>query len=80
MISALLTGFSGSQIRGTLARQSAAIFIAADDDIALDFVQSANNGIGIAVHVSRDVGFKVINSIAIIDDGTVHHFTLIKAL
>ncbi len=79
MISALLTGFSGTQIRGTLARQSAAIFIAADDDIALDFVQSANNGIGTAVHVSRDVGFKVINSIAIIDDGTVHHFTLIKA-
>ena len=46
---------------------------------ALDCVQSANNGIGAAVHVSRDVGFKVINSIAIIDDGTVHHFTLIKA-
>ena len=46
---------------------------------ALDCVQSANNGIGNAVHVSRDVGFIVINSIAIIDDGTVHHFTLIKA-
>ena len=47
---------------------------------ALACVQSANNGIGAAVHVSRDVGFKVINSIAIIDDGTVYHFTLIKAL
>ena len=80
MISALLTGFSGSQIRGTLARQSAPIFIAADDDIALDCFQSANNRIGAAVHVSRDVGFKVIISIAIIDDGAVHHFTLIKAL
>ena len=46
---------------------------------ALDCVQSANNGIGAAVHVSRDMGFKVIKSEAIIDDGTVHHFTLIKA-
>lgn len=45
---------------------------------ALDCVQSANNGIGAAVHVSRDVGFKVIKSKAVIDYGTVHHFTLIK--
>ena len=45
---------------------------------ALDCVQSANNGIGAAVHVSRNVGFKVIKSKACIDDGTVHHFTLIK--
>ena len=45
---------------------------------ALDCVQSANNGIGAAVHVSRDVGFKVIQSKAGIVDGTVHHFTLIK--
>ena len=47
--------------------------------IAFDCVQSANNGIGSAVHVSRDVGFKVIKSEAIIDRETVHHFTLIKA-
>ena len=47
--------------------------------IALDCVQSANKGIGPAVHVSRDMGFKVIKSEAIIDRGTVHHFTLIKA-
>ena len=46
--------------------------------IAFDCVQSANNGIGSAVHVSRDVGFKVIQSKAVIVDGTVHHFTLIK--
>ena len=46
---------------------------------AFDCVQSANNGIGPAVHVSRDMGFKVIKSKAVIDDGTVHHFTLIKA-
>jgi hypothetical protein len=46
---------------------------------AFDCVQSANNGIGSAVHVSRDVGFTVIKSEAIIDRGTVHHFTLIKA-
>ena len=46
---------------------------------AFDCVQSANNGIGSAVHVSRDVGFKVIKSKAVIVDGTVHHFTLIKA-
>ena len=46
---------------------------------ALDCVQSANNGIGPAVHVSRNVGFKVIKSQAVIDHGTVHHFTLIKA-
>ena len=46
--------------------------------IAFDCVQSANNGIGAAVHVSRNVGFKVIKSKAVIDDGTVHHFTLIK--
>ncbi len=46
---------------------------------ALDCVQSANNGIGAAVHVSRDMGFTVIKSKAVIDDGTVHHFTLIKA-
>jgi hypothetical protein len=47
---------------------------------ALDCVQSANNGIGPAVHVSRNVGFKVIKSKAVIvDDGAVHHFTLIKA-
>ena len=45
---------------------------------AFDCVQSASNGIGSAVHVSRDVGFKVIKSKAVIDDGTVHHFTLIK--
>ena len=47
--------------------------------IALDCVQSANKGIGPAVHVSRDMGFKVIKSKAVIDDGAVHHFTLIKA-
>ena len=46
---------------------------------AFDCVQSANNGIGPAVHVSRNVGFKVIKSKAVINDGTVHHFTLIKA-
>ena len=46
---------------------------------ALDCVQSANNGIGAAVHVSRDIDFEVINSMAIIDNGAVHHFTLIKA-
>ncbi len=46
---------------------------------ALDCVQSPNNGIGPAVHVSRDVGFKVIKSKAVVDNGTVHHFTLIKA-
>ena len=46
--------------------------------IAFDCVQSANNGIGPAVHVSRDVGFKLIKSKAVVDDGTVHHFTLIK--
>ena len=46
--------------------------------IALDCVQSANKGIGPAVHVSRDVGFKIIKSKAVIDDGAVHHFTLIK--
>ena len=45
---------------------------------AFDCVQSANNGIGAAVHVSRDVGFTVIQSKAVIVDGTVHHFTLIK--
>ena len=47
--------------------------------IALDCVQSANKGIGPAVHVSRDMGFKVIKSKAVVDDGAVHHFTLIKA-
>jgi len=47
--------------------------------IAFDCVQSANNGIGSAVHVSQDMGFKVIKSKAVIDDGAVHHFTLIKA-
>ena len=47
--------------------------------MAFDCVQSANNGIGPAVHVSRDMGFKVIKSKAVINDGTVHHFTLIKA-
>ena len=47
--------------------------------IALDCVQLANNGIGAAVQVSRETGFEVINSIAINDDGSVHHFTLIKA-
>ena len=46
---------------------------------AFDCVQSANNGIGPAVHVSRNVGFKVIKSKVVIDNGTVHHFTLIKA-
>ena len=46
---------------------------------AFDCVQSANNGIGSAVHVSRNVGFKVIKSKAVVDDGAVHHFTLIKA-
>ena len=46
--------------------------------IAFDCVQSANNGIGSAVHVSRNVGFKVIKSKAVIVDGAVHHFTLIK--
>ena len=46
---------------------------------AFDCVQSANNGIGSAVHVSRDMGFKVIKSKAVIDDGAVHHFTLIRA-
>jgi hypothetical protein len=47
--------------------------------IAFDCVQSANNGIGPAVHVSRTVGFKVIKSKTVVDNGTVHHFTLIKA-
>ena len=46
--------------------------------IAFDCVQSAHNGIGAAVHVSRTVGFKVIKSKAVIADGAVHHFTLIK--
>lgn len=46
---------------------------------AFDCVQSANNGVGPAVHVSRDMGFKVIKSRAVVDNGTVHHFTLIKA-
>ena len=46
---------------------------------AFDCVQSANNGIGPAVHVSRNVGFKVIKSKAVISDGAVYHFTLIKA-
>ena len=46
--------------------------------IAFDCVQSANNGIGAAAHVSRNVGFTVIKSKAVIDDGAVHHFTLIK--
>ena len=46
--------------------------------IAFDCVQSANNGIGAAVHVSRNVGFKVIKSKAVIVDRAVHHFTLIK--
>jgi len=46
--------------------------------IAFDCVQSANSGIGPAVHVSRDMGFKVIKSKAVIVDGAVHHFTLIK--
>ena len=78
MIPALLTGFPGPQIRGALARQSAPIFMAASDDITLDCVRSANNGIGAAVHVSRDIDFGAINSFAIIDDGPVHHFTLIK--
>ena len=45
--------------------------------IAFDCVQSAHNGIGAAVHVSRNVGFKVIISEAVIDDGAVHHFSLI---
>ena len=47
--------------------------------IAFDCVQSANSGIGPAVHVSRNVGFKVIKSKAVIVDGAVHHFTLIRA-
>ena len=47
--------------------------------IAFDCVQSATNGIGSAVHVSRNVGFKVIKSKAVIVDGAVHHFTLIRA-
>ena len=47
--------------------------------MAFDCVQSANNGIGPAVHVSRDMGFKVIKSKVVINDGTVHYFTLIKA-
>ena len=47
--------------------------------IALDCVQSANNGIGAAVQVSREIGFEFINSVAVIDTGSVHHFTLIKA-
>ena len=47
--------------------------------MAFDCVQSANNAIRSAVRVSRDVGFKVIKSKAVIHDGTVHHFTLIKA-
>ena len=46
--------------------------------IAFDCVQSAHNGIGAAVHVSRTVGFKVIKSKAVIADGAVHHFTLIE--
>ena len=44
-----------------------------------DCVQSANNGIGPAVHVSRNVGFKVIKSASVVSDGKVHQFTLIKA-
>ena len=47
--------------------------------MAFDCVQSANNGKGSAVHVSRDVGFKVIKSKAVVDDEAVHHFTLIRA-
>lgn len=47
--------------------------------IALDCVQSANNGIGAAVQVSREIGFEFINSVAVIDTGSVHHFTLTKA-
>ena len=46
--------------------------------IALYCVQSANNGIGAAVQVSREIGFEVIKSIAIIDNGSVHLFILIK--
>ena len=47
--------------------------------IAFDCVQSANNGIGAAVHVSRNVGFKVIKSASVVSGGKVHQFTLIKA-
>ena len=46
---------------------------------AFDCVQSANNGIGAAVHVSRNVGFKVIKSASVVSGGKVHQFTLIKA-
>lgn len=45
---------------------------------AFDCNQSANNGIGPAAHISRDIGFKVIKSKVIIDNGTAHHFRLIK--
>lgn len=47
--------------------------------IAFDCVQSANSGIGPAVHVSRNVGFKVIKSASVVSGGKVHQFTLIKA-
>lgn len=46
---------------------------------AFDCVQSVSNGIGAAVHVSRNVGFKVIKSASVVSDGKVHQFTLIKA-
>ena len=45
---------------------------------AFDCVQSANNGIGPAVHVSQNVGFNAIKSKVVIVDGALHHFTLIE--
>lgn len=45
---------------------------------AFDCNQSANNGIGPAAHISPDIGFKVIKSKVVIDNGTAHRFTLIK--
>ena len=59
-------------------------FIRATDDAeakmcdAFDCVQSPDDGIGPAVRVSRTIGFKIIRSASVVNDGTVHQFTLIK--
>ena len=45
---------------------------------AFDCVQSPDNGIGPAVRISRSIGFKIIRSASVVNDGTVHQFTLIK--
>ena len=45
---------------------------------AFDCIQSANNEIGTAAHISRDIDFKAIKSKALIDHGILHHFRLIK--